>query len=109
MDAQSSGATNTVKLDHRADGPEVSGGSLTCSKTKRTITGKSSSDSGSGGNQYEYRVSTNGGTTWGVTVSASSVTLSAAGRYVCSSALSTNSAWPRPGRRPRAAPRTPPA
>ncbi len=33
-------------------------------------------------NHYEYRVSTNGGTTWGATVSASSVTLSAAGSYV---------------------------
>ena len=79
----SNGATNTVKLDRTAPtAPTVSGGSLTCSKTKRTITGKSSTDSGSGVNHYEYRVSTNGGTTWGATVSASSVTLSAAGSYV---------------------------
>ena len=79
----SSGATNTVKLDRTAPtAPTVSGGSLTCSKTKRTITGKSSTDSGSGVNHYEYRVSTNGGTAWGATVSASSVTLSATGSYV---------------------------
>ncbi|MFI5048560.1 MAG: beta strand repeat-containing protein [Gaiellales bacterium] len=79
----SSGATNTVKLDRTAPTtPTVSGGSLTCSKTKRTITGKSSSDSSSGVNHYEYRVSTNGGTTWGATVSASSVTPSVAGSYV---------------------------
>ena len=80
----SNGATNTVKLDRTAPtAPTVSGGSLTCSKTKRTITGKSSTDTGgSGVNHYEYRVSTNAGTTWGATVSASSVTLSAAGSYV---------------------------
>jgi len=42
----------------------------------------SSTDTASGVNHYEYRVSTNGGTTWGATVSAGSVTLSAAGSYV---------------------------
>jgi hypothetical protein len=79
----SNGATNTVKLDRTAPtAPTVSGGSLTCSNTKRTITGKSSTDTASGVNHYEYRVSTNAGTTWGATVSAASVTLSATGRYV---------------------------
>ena len=33
-------------------------------------------------NHYEYRVSTNGGATWGATTSASSVTLSTTGSYV---------------------------
>jgi len=50
----------------------------------RPLTGhpEGSTDTASGVNHYEYRVSTNAGTTWGATVSAASVTLSATGSYV---------------------------
>ena len=81
----SNGSTNTVKLDRTAPtAPTVSGGSLTCSKTKRTIRAHRLDRPRQlkGVSRYEYHVSTNGGTTWGTTTSGSSVTLSATGSYV---------------------------
>ena len=67
---------------HGADGAHGQRRLAHLLNTKRTITGKSSTDTASGVNHYEYRVSTNAGTTWGATVSAASVTLSATGSYV---------------------------
>jgi hypothetical protein len=74
----------SVKLDRTAPtAPTVSGGSLTCSKTKRTISASNSTDSGGSGlARYESRTSTNGGTTWGATFSGSSVKPTVAGSYV---------------------------
>jgi large repetitive protein len=76
------GAGNTVKLDRTAPTlPSVSGGTASCLK-KRTISASGSIDAVSGLLRYEYRVSSNNGTTWGATVSGSSVQLTITGRYL---------------------------
>ena len=81
------GAANTVKLDRTAPSlPSVSGGlgAGTC-KHKLTVSASGSTDPLSGlfGYGYDYRLSTNGGSTWGATVTnKSSVSLTASGTYV---------------------------
>jgi hypothetical protein len=76
------GAGNTVKLDRTAPTlPSVSGGTASCVK-RRTISASGSIDAVSGLLRYEYRVSSNNGTTWGATVSGSSVQFTITGRYL---------------------------
>ena len=76
------GGTNTAKVDMTAPSlPTVTGGSASCAK-KRTIKANGSSDALSGLLRYEYRVSSNGGTSWGATTSGSQVRLTAPGNYV---------------------------
>ncbi|HYX85068.1 MAG TPA: hypothetical protein VE777_08865 [Gaiellales bacterium] len=78
-----SGSSNTVKLDRTAPTlPTVSGGSLTCTNGKITIKASGSIDSLSGLSSYQYRVSNNGGSTWGAATSASTVTFRSAGTYI---------------------------
>ena len=79
------GSTNTVKLDRTAPSlPTVSGGSLTCTSNRITIRASGSTDamSGLGFSPYQYHYSTNGGTTWGSTVTGSSVQFRSAGTYI---------------------------
>ncbi len=79
----SAGAASTVRLDRTAPGlPTVTGGSLTCAAT-RTISGSGSTDpGGSGVGHYEYRTSTDGGTTWTSGQTGASVILNVAGSYL---------------------------
>ena len=70
----------TVKFDNvLPTAPTVSGGSLTCSTSSRTIAASASTDANSGFLRYEYQISTNNGTTWGSVTSGSTVTFSAHG------------------------------
>ena len=75
-------AGNTVNIDRTLpSAPTVSGGSLTCAAS-RTITGSGSSDAGGSGLAgYDYRVSVDGGLTWGAPQTGASVTFSATGTY----------------------------
>ena len=58
-------ASVTVKYDNvLPTAPSVSGGSATCSTTARTISASGSTDANSGFLRYEYRISTNAGSTW---------------------------------------------
>jgi large repetitive protein len=77
-------AAGTVRLDRSAPtAPTVSGGSLTCSHSIRTITGSGASDgSGSGVSRYEYRVSSDGGASYGAGTSGSSIQFATTGSYV---------------------------
>jgi hypothetical protein len=76
------GAGNTARIDRTPPTvATVSGGSLTCT-TKRTITGSGASDSGSGVNHYEYRISTDNGVSYGAPATGASVALTVAGSYV---------------------------
>jgi hypothetical protein len=81
----SAGAGNTVKLDRTAPSlPSVSGGlgAGTC-KHKLTVSASGSTDPLSGFSRYDYRLSTNGGSTWAATVTnKSSVSLTATGTYL---------------------------
>jgi hypothetical protein len=78
------GAGNTVKLDRIAPSlPAVTGGmgAGTC-KHKLTVSASGSTDAGSGFLRYDYRLSTNGGTTWAATVTnKASIMLTATGTY----------------------------
>ena len=77
------GAGNTVKLDRTAPSlPTVSGGSLTCTSNRITISASGSTDTMSGLSTYQYHYSTNGGTTWGSTISGSSVQFRSRGTYI---------------------------
>jgi hypothetical protein len=79
----SAGSSNTVKLDRTAPSlPTVTGGSLTCTGSRITIRASGSTDALSGLSTYQYRYSTNGGTTWSATVTSSSITIRNAGSYV---------------------------
>jgi hypothetical protein len=81
----SAGAGNTVKLDRTPPPlPTVSGGqgAGTC-KHKLTVSASGSVDPLSGLFGFDYRLSTNGGATWGATVTnKSSVSLTTTGTYV---------------------------
>jgi hypothetical protein len=69
-----------VKIDTVAPtAPTVSGGSSTCSGTARTISATGSTDATSGFLRYEYRISTNAGSTWGATTTGSTLTFSTSG------------------------------
>ena len=73
-------ASVTVKIDTVAPtAPSVSGGSATCSTTARTITASGSTDATSGFLRYEYRISTNAGSTWGATTTGSTKTFNTSG------------------------------
>ncbi len=79
------GAGNTVKLDRTAPTlPSVTGGlgAGTC-KHKLTVSAAGSIDPLSGVARYDYRLSTNGGSTWAATVTnKTSVALMTTGTYV---------------------------
>jgi large repetitive protein len=76
------GAANTVKLDRTAPTlPAVSGGSTVCVK-KRTISASGSVDAVSGVARYEYRSSSNNGSTWSAAVVGSSVQFTVVGKYI---------------------------
>ena len=80
----SAGAGNTVKFDNVAPTlPSASGGSGTSSCKKHiTVSVVASTDSGSGVAQYDYRVSTNAGSTWGTPVTnQTSVSFGTKGTY----------------------------
>ncbi|MFN8121538.1 MAG: choice-of-anchor C family protein [Thermoleophilia bacterium] len=68
----SAGAGNTVKLDRTAPGtPTVSGGSLSWqSVASVTVSASAGTDATSGVSGYEYRTSTDGGTTWAATATS---------------------------------------
>ena len=73
-------ASVTVKIDTVAPtAPSVSGGSATCSTTARTISASGSTDATSGFLRYEYRISTNAGSTWGATTTGSTKTFNTSG------------------------------
>jgi hypothetical protein len=77
------GTSNTVKLDRTAPTlPTVTGGSLTCTGSRITIRASGSTDTMSGFSTYQYHVSATGGTTWGSTLTGSSVTFRYAGTYI---------------------------
>jgi hypothetical protein len=73
---------STVNIDRTLPtAPTVTGGSLTCA-TSRTITGSGSTDTGGAGfTGYEYRVSLDGGVTWGLIQAGGSITFSTTGTY----------------------------
>jgi hypothetical protein len=93
------GAGNTVKLDRTAPSkPSVSGGrGFNRCTTSRTIFASGSTDSGSGGVHYMYRVSSNQGVSWGTATSGSSVTFTTTGKYEVQfeaiDALGNTSVW----------------
>ena len=71
-----------MRLDRTAPtNPTVAGGSLTCGGP-RTISAAASTDTYSGLLGYEYRISTDGGVTYGPQISGFSVPFSAPGTYV---------------------------
>jgi hypothetical protein len=75
-------AASTVRLDRTAPVvTAVTGGSLTCAPTKRTIKA-TATDAGSGVKSYEYQVSTDNGLTWLPAAAGQSVTLSTPGTYL---------------------------
>jgi len=78
----SAGASNTVKLDRTGPtAPAVTGNNLSwLTSTSVTVTPSGSTDTGgSGFNHYEVRTSTNGGTTWSSTASATSKAITSQG------------------------------
>jgi len=80
----SPGAANTVKVDSVAPTlPSATGGQGTGTCRKHlTVTQTGSTDATSGIARYDYRVSTNGGSTWGTPVTnQSSVSFSSTGTY----------------------------
>ncbi|HEY7812969.1 MAG TPA: hypothetical protein VIC62_07000, partial [Nakamurella sp.] len=93
------GAGNTVKLDRTAPSkPSVSGGrGFNRCSTSRTISASGSTDSGSGGMHYMYRVSSNQGVSWGAATSGSTVTFTTTGKYEVQfealDALGNTSVW----------------
>ncbi len=74
-------AGSTARIDRTIPtAPTVSGGSLAWqSVASITITGSGASGGASGLAGYEYRTSTNGGSTWGTAVAGASVTITAEG------------------------------
>jgi len=74
----------TVRIDRTAPtAATVTGGSLACTSGTRTISGSGASDGGGSGiARYEYRLSTDGGTTYAAAISGTSVQLSTPGTYV---------------------------
>ena len=74
----------TVRIDRTAPtAPAVTGGSLTCTSGTRTLTASGATDAGgSGVAHYEYRISTDGGSTYGAAQPGASAQLSAPGTYV---------------------------
>jgi hypothetical protein len=78
-----SGAANTVKFDNVAPTiPSATGGQGTACKKHITISVVASTDGTSGIARYDYRVSTNGGSTYGTPVTnQSSVSFSNTGTY----------------------------
>jgi len=77
----SSGASNTVRLDRTGpSAPTVAGGSLSWQNVASvTVTGSGSTDTHTAVAGYQYRTSTDGGTTWGAATSGASITVSAEG------------------------------
>jgi hypothetical protein len=78
------GSGDTAKLDRVAPTlPTVTGGQGAGScRRKQTVSAAGSTDALSGLASYDYRLSTNAGTTWGAAVTnKSSVTLSTTGTY----------------------------
>jgi hypothetical protein len=71
----------SVQLDRTApSAPTVAGGSLAWADIgSRTITASGSTDAGAGLAGYQYRTSTDGGTTWSAPVAGSSLVVSAEG------------------------------
>ncbi len=71
----------SVQLDRTApSAPTVTGGSLTWADiASRTVTAAGSTDAGAGLQGYQYRTSTNGGSTWSAPVAGSSLVVSAEG------------------------------
>src|SRR5205823_14015084 len=74
----------SVRLDRTAPtSPAVSGGSTSWSTAvSRTISASGSTDAVSGVNHYDYRTSTNGGTTWTGTTSGAAEVISAEGTTI---------------------------
>lgn len=74
----------TVRLDRTVPtSPTVSGGSTSWSNAvSRTISAGAATDSISGLARYEYRTSTNGGSTWGATVAGASAVVAAEGTTI---------------------------
>ena len=74
----------TVKLDRTLPtNPTVSGGSTSWSAAaSRTISATNATDALSGLARYEYRTSTNNGTTWGVTTAGASAVITAEGATI---------------------------
>jgi hypothetical protein len=77
-------AQGTVRLDRTAPtNPTVSGGSTNWSAAaSRTISASAASDAVSGLARYEYRTSTNGGTTWSAAVAGASAVITAEGTTI---------------------------
>ncbi len=74
----------TVKLDRTVPtNPTVSGGSTSWfSSASRTISASGATDTISGLARYEYRTSTNNGSTWGATVAGPSAVITAEGTTI---------------------------
>ena len=74
----------TVKLDRTVPtNPTVSGGSTSWfSSASRTISASGATDTISGLARYEYRTSTNNGSTWGATVAGASAVITAEGTTI---------------------------
>src|SRR5215831_13754876 len=76
-------AVSTVKIDRTAptDPTTVTGGSLTWKTTASTVVTASGATDipGSGISSYQYRTSTDGGTTWSTPLTGSSASISAQG------------------------------
>jgi hypothetical protein len=74
----------TVRIDRTAPTmPTITGGSLTCTAGTRTLAASGATDAGgSGVAHYEYRISTDGGSTYGATQQGASVQLGFSGTYV---------------------------
>jgi len=74
-------AGSTARIDRTAPtAPTVSGGSLSwLNQASTTVTASGSTDANAGLSGYEYRTSTDGGSTWGTATAGSSVVVSAAG------------------------------
>ncbi|HEX2587223.1 MAG TPA: hypothetical protein VHL51_03085, partial [Gaiellales bacterium] len=77
-------AAATVRIDRTAPTmPTITGGSLTCTSGTRTLAASGATDAGgSGVAHYEYRISTDGGSTYGATQQGASVQLGFSGTYV---------------------------
>ena len=92
-------ASATVRIDRTAPtAPNVTGGSLTCTTGTRTLSASGASDAGgSGVAHYEYRISVDGGSTYGAGQPGASVQLGTQGTYVVQfraiDAVGLASAW----------------
>ena len=85
---------STARIDHSAPAaPSVSGGSLSWTNTAHvTITGGGSADSrGSGVAGYQYRTSTDGGTTWTAPQAGTAVTIASPGQTLVQFRATDNS------------------